>query len=129
MVGEPQPYWPWFAQPGAARATTLAVDEVAFGDGYKHRSTRGLNPARPAWTLSFPFTSLAELNERDTFLRQYSAGGFWFTPPDGAAPLFVTANDWTATIVEKNLGTGIVGQLAVTLTQSFNPQFPGGAAR
>ena len=98
---------------------------MAFGDGYKHRSTRGLNPARPAWTLSFPFTSLAELNERDTFLRQYSAGGFWFTPPDGAAPLFVTANEWSASIVERNLGSGIVGALTVTLVQSFNPQFPG----
>ena len=54
MAGEPQPYWPWCASRAPRRTTTLAVDEVAFGDGYKHRATRGLNPARPAWTLELP---------------------------------------------------------------------------
>jgi phage-related protein len=121
----PQPYWPWCAQPGAARTSTLVVDEVAYGDGYKHRATRGLNPVRPEWSLGFPFTSLAELDERDAFLRRYAAGGFWFTPPDGATPLFVTANEWSASITERNLKTGIVGVLTVTMAQCFNPQFPG----
>jgi phage-related protein len=122
---QPQPYWPWCAMPGAGRSSTLAVDEVGYGDGYKHRATRGLNPVRPSWALSFPFTSLAELNERDQFLRQHATGGFWFTPPDGATPLFVTADEWSANIIERSLASGIVGALTVTLVQSFNPQFPG----
>ena len=122
MAGEPQPYWPWCAMPGAARTTTLAVDEVAFGDGYKHRATRGLNPARPEWDLAFPFTTLAELTERDAFLRTNAARGFWFTPPDGAAPLFVTADQWAAQIVDRSKAAGIVGTLTVKLVQSFNPQ-------
>ena len=126
MAGEPQPYWPWCAQAGAARTTQLSVDEVSYGDGYKHRATRGLNPARPTWSLGFPFSSLAELDQRDQFLKAYAAGGFWFTPPDGAAPLFVTADEWSATIADRSVASGIVGTLTVTLAQSFNPQ-PGGA--
>jgi phage-related protein len=122
MAGEPQPYWPWCAQPGAARTTQLAVDSVAYGDGYVHRSTRGLNPVRPSWSLSFPFTSLAELEERDAFLQAHAAAGFWITPPDSAAALFVTADQWSANITERNLQSGIVGTLTVSLVQSFNPQ-------
>jgi phage-related protein len=120
-MADPQPYWPWCAMPGAARQTKLAVDEVAYGDGYKQRATRGLNPARPSWSLAFPFTSLADLEERDQFLRTNAARGFWFTPPDSSAPLFVTADEWAATIIDKN-GSGIVGTLTVTLVRSFNPQ-------
>jgi phage-related protein len=118
----PQPYWPWCAMPGASRDTKLSVDEVAFGDGYKHRSTRGLNPARPSWSLSFPFTSLAELEERDDFLKANAARGFWMTPPDGTGYVLVTADEWTAQISERNRASGIVGTLSVTLTRSFNPQ-------
>ena len=122
MAGEPQPYWPWCAALGASRDTKLEVDEVSYGDGYKHRNTRGLNPARPSWSLAFPFTSLAELEERDNFLKANAARGFWMTPPDGTGFVLVTADEWTATISEKNRQSGIVGLLSVTLTQSFNPQ-------
>jgi phage-related protein len=108
--------------PGAGRSTTLAVDSVAFGDGYVHRATRGLNPARPSWSLVFPFTSLDELAERDAFLKANAATGFWITPPDGTALVYVTADAWSASITDKNKQTGIVGSLAVTMTQSFNPQ-------
>ena len=41
-------------------------------------------------------------SERDDFLRSHAARGFWFTPPDGAAPLFVTADEWAATIVDRS---------------------------
>lgn len=122
MAGEPQPYWPWCAIPGAGRDTKLAVDEVAFGDGYKQRATRGLNPLRPSWSLAFPFTSLGELQQRDAFLRANALRGFWMMPPDGSAFVFVTADEWAATINDKNNRTGIVGMLTVTLTQAFNPQ-------
>lgn len=121
----PQPYWPWCALLGPTRTSKLNVDEVAFGDGYKHRATRGLNPVVPSWALAFPFTSLPELKQRDDFLRQYATGGFWSTPPDGDAPLFVTVDEWSATVTERNLASGIVGQLTATFTQCFNPQFPG----
>jgi phage-related protein len=121
-MADPQPYWPWCAMPGAARNTKLAVDEVSYGDGYKHRATRGLNPVRPEWALAFPFKTLAELDERDAFLRAHATAGFYFTPPDSAAPLFVTADEWAATITDKNNATGIVGTLTVTMVQSFNPQ-------
>jgi len=117
----PQPYWPWCAMPGAARSTTLAVDEVSFGDGYKHRATRGLNPARPEWSLGFPFVSLAELEERDAFLQANAARGFWITPPDSTSPVFVTADQWSAQISDRSRGE-MVGTLTVTLVRSFNPQ-------
>ena len=121
-MANPQPYWPWCAQPGANRDTKLAVDIVEFGDGYKHRSTRGLNPARPSWSLSFPFVSLAELDQRDKFLIAHAAEGFYFTPPDASAPVFVTADEWSANIADKNNSSGIVGTITVTMTRSFNPQ-------
>lgn len=118
----PQPYWPWCATPGASRTTKLAVDIVEYGDGYKHRATRGLNPARPEWSLAFPFTSFDELAERDTFLQTNGARGFWFTPPDSTDFVFVTADEWAASISDRNRDGGIVGMLNVTLVRCFNPQ-------
>jgi len=116
------PYWPWCPMPGAGRDTKLSVDEVTFGDGYKHRATRGLNPARPSWSLGFPFTSVAELEQRDSFLKSYAATGFWFTPPDGTAEVFVTADEWAATITDRSGKGEMVGTLTATFVRSFNPQ-------
>lgn len=117
-----EPYWPWCAQPGAARQTKLNVDSVAFGDGYVHRSTRGLNPARPTWTVSFPFKSLDELTAMDAWLVGHAASGFWFTPPDATEDVFVVVDEWSASIVDKNLASGIVGSLNATFMRLFNPQ-------
>jgi phage-related protein len=108
--------------PGAGRDTKLTVDEVAFGDGYKHRATRGLNPAVPSWSLGFPFENLAELEERDNFLKSYAATGFWFTPPDATAPAFVTVDEWAATISDRSGKGAMVGTLSVTMVRCFNPQ-------
>lgn len=118
----PSPLWTWCAIPGAGRDTKLAVDEVAFGDGYKHRATRGLNPARGSWSLGFPFESVAELKERDDFLKLYAATGFWITPPDSATAVFVTVDEWSATISDRSGDGGMVGTLSVVMNQSFNPQ-------
>jgi hypothetical protein len=83
-MAEPQPFWPWCPTPGAGRSTKLAVDEVAYGDGYKHR--------------------------------------FWILPPDGTDYVLVTADEWSASITDRNKAAGIVGLLSVSLVQSFNPQ-------
>jgi phage-related protein len=116
------PYWPWCAQPGAGRTTTLQVDQVDFGDGYVHRLTRGLNPVRPSWSLQFPFTSLDELNARDQFLRTNGSGGFWFTPPDGTADVFVYVNGWSASVSDRSGLGEMLGTINVTMVQCFNPQ-------
>ena len=121
-MATPTPYWPWCAMPGAARSTTLAVDIVNLGDGYVHRATRGLNPARPSWALVFPFTSLDELSALDAFLKTNATAGFYMRPPDSAVDVFVTADSWSATITDKNLTGGIVGTLQSTFVQQFNPQ-------
>jgi phage-related protein len=118
----PQPYWPWCAQPGAGRSTTLTVDTANYGDGYVHRATRGLNPARPAWTLAFPFTSLDELQAYDDFLTEWAGAGFYIMPPDGTDYVLVTADSWQATITDRNVKSGIIGTLNATFTRSFNPQ-------
>ena len=118
------PSWPWCAQLGASRAVELAVDQTNYGDGYIHRSTRGLNPVRPSWTLNFPFTSQPELQRYDDFLNENAARGFWFTPPDMTSQVFVYADQWSYTITDKT-GTGIVGTLQATFVRIFNPQ-PGG---
>lgn len=123
-MADPTPLWPWCEQPGMARSTALEVDEVKFGDGYKHRATRGLNPARATWTLSFPFTTLAELDERDQFLRANATNGFWMKPADATDFVFVTADEWSASITDRNRA-GIIGTLSVTLVQGFNPQGAG----
>jgi len=122
------PYWPFCAMPGASRSTKLGVDTAAFGDGYIHRATRGLNPARPAWSLNFPFTSKHEVDVFDQFLKSFAAPGFWFTPPESEVDVFVTVDDWTISIVDKTLRSPVnneaepLGTLSVTFTQSFNPQ-------
>lgn len=125
-MANPEPYWPWCPVPGATRTSQLAVDEIAFGDGYKHRTTRGLNPVRPSWSLAFPFATLAELDERDAFLRSNATAGFWITPPDSAAFVMVTADEWSATISDRAPKGDRLGVLTVVFVQTFNPQPPGG---
>jgi phage-related protein len=122
MAVEPQPFFGWCPQPGMSRATKLTVDTAAYGDGYIHRATRGLNPARPSWSYSIPFTSLAELTDLDDFLTLYAGRGFYVLPPDSNDYVLVTADDWSAQITDKNKDRGIVGVLTATFTRSFNPQ-------
>lgn len=114
--------WTRCAIAGAARDTKLAVDTNSYGDGYIHRATRGLNPARPSWALSFPFTSLDELDEMDRFLIANAAPGFWYTPADSTAQVLVCCDEWAATIEDKSGSGDIVGHLTATFVRSFNPQ-------
>lgn len=118
----PSPYWSWCPAPGAARSSALSVDINNYGDGYVHRSTRGLNPVRPSWTLSFPFRKLAELDAMDAHLRAYALGGFYFRPPDSATDVFVTCDQWSASITDRTGGGDKVGQLQAQFDQAFNPQ-------
>ncbi len=116
------PYWSWCPMAGASRSTALAVDTVALGDGYIHRATRGLNPSRPSWSLTFPFASLTELQAYDAFLVAHATAGFWMRPPDSSVDVFVTADAWSSTVADKNLNSGIVGTLQATFVRCFNPQ-------
>lgn len=118
----PEPMWSWCPAPGLSRKTTLAVDSVAFGDGYVHRLTRGINPARPAWDVTVPFTSQATINAIDAFLETNAAGGFWFYAPDLDADVFVICDDWSVSVADKNRSGGIIGTFSATFTRSFNPQ-------
>jgi phage-related protein len=116
--------WPheWCPAPGAARTSTLAVDVVQFGDGYCHRSTRGLDPVRPTMSYQFPFVGMGRLNDMNAFLKANGARGFQFQPPDSDGNVFVTADAWSASITDKNLTTDVVGTLQATFVQQFNPQ-------
>lgn len=105
-----------------SKATKLAVDTNAYGDGYIHRATRGLNPARPAWTLAFPFIGEDELTAQDSFLKANAARGFWFKPPGESDFQFVVADEWSLQITDKNNKQGWLGALQATFTKSFNPQ-------
>jgi phage-related protein len=107
--------------PGASRSTKLRVDQTDYGDGYTYRLTRGLNPARPSWSIQVPFVGLTELGTYDAFLVANAARGFWFTPPDATADVFVTADEWSASITDRNQ-TDVVGTLQATFTRQFNPQ-------
>jgi phage-related protein len=119
----PQPFWPFCPMPGHTKDAKLAVDINAFGDGYVHRSTRGLNPVRPAYGVTFAFTSDDEMAQMDTFLQANALQGFYYQPPGEAAPVYVTADEWTYTIQVKNRdGSGVVGTLAATFNRAFNPQ-------
>jgi phage-related protein len=118
----PTPWWGWCPQAGMTRTTTLAVDSNAFGDGYIHRATRGLNPARPAWQVVVPFVGADELQAMETFLVANAACGFWMQPPDQASPVFVVCDTWQAQLVDKSNSDGIVGTMQATFTRSFNPQ-------
>lgn len=118
----PQPTWTWCPLPGAARKTKLNVDQANFGDGYTERTTRGLNPARPSWDVSFPFVGFDELDAMDRFLVANAALGFWWQPPDAAEAFLVTADDWAAAISDRTRADGIIGTLQSTFTRQFNPQ-------
>jgi phage-related protein len=118
----PTPMWIWCAAPGHQRATKVAVDINNFGDGYVHRSTRGLNPMRPEWRLTFPFTTLALLEEMDAFLQDHAVPGFWFRPNDSSVDLFVTCDEWSAAIIDRTGGGDMIGTLGATFERAYNPQ-------
>ena len=50
-----------------------------------------------------------------------AVGGFWFTPPDGTTDVFVTADEWSASISDRNQ-SDVIGTLQATFTRQFNPQ-------
>lgn len=118
----PEPIWPWCVMPGMGRSTELAVDVNGFGDGYVHRATRGLNPARPSWDITVPFRNASEHAAYDAFLRENAVRGFYFQPPEEAAPVFVTSDEWSMTIADRTTGGDLLGTLQTTFRQSFNPQ-------
>jgi phage-related protein len=122
MAAHVQPYWPWCVMPGASRTTQLRVDQTDYGDGYTYRLTRGLNPARPSWSVQVPFVGLAQLKAYDDFLLANAARGFWFTPPDSDVDVFVYADQWSSNVTDKNKSQGKVGTLQATFTRCFNPQ-------
>jgi phage-related protein len=121
------PYWAWCPTPGMGKTTRMAVDTNAYGDGYEHRATRGLNPARPDWNMSFPFVGETALQAMDDFLKRYAVPGFWIRPPGEPADVFVVCDEWSVMVTDKNNTLGLVGNLNATFRRTFNPQ-PGNAA-
>jgi phage-related protein len=122
MAAHVDPYWPWCVMYGSSRTTTLRVDQTDYGDGYTYRLTRGLNPARPSWSIAVPFVGKDELAAYDAFLTANASRGFWFTPPESDTDVFVTVDAWSNTVADKNQDQGIVGTLQATFVRSFNPQ-------
>jgi phage-related protein len=117
------PLWTWCPLPNAAKSIQIAVDIANMGDGYTHRATRGLNPIRQAWSLSFPFEDRGTLYAMDSFLATNAVGGFYIQPPDQYGEVFVTVDAWSSTITDRARQTGeMVGTLQATFTLAFNPQ-------
>lgn len=121
MAAHVDPWWPWCVMPGASRSSKLRVDQTDYGDGYTYRITRGLNPVISSWNIAVPFVGLAELATYDAFLQANASRGFWFTPPDATADVFVYADEWAATIADRNQAE-VIGTLQATFTRCFNPQ-------
>ena len=119
-MADPTPLWPFCPMPGATKDSKLSVDINAFGDGYTHRSTRGLNPVRPSYGVTFTFNGDAEFAQMDSFLTANAAAGFYYKPP-GESFVFVTADEWTYSI-EVNGKAGVIGTLSARFDRSFNPQ-------
>jgi phage-related protein len=115
------PLWPFCPMPGHTKDSKLAVDINAFGDGYVHRSTRGLNPVRPNYGVTFTFNGDAEMAQMESFLLANACAGFYYQPPGEPAPVFVTADEWTYSIQVKG-ATGVIGTLSATFNRMFNPQ-------
>ena len=119
----PSPYWPWCAQPGASRTNEAKIDTNAYGDGYVHRSTRGINPIRASWTLTFPIVGQSDIDKYHNFLYANCVEGFWWNPPDWPTVyVFVMIDSWSLNISDKNRKIGLIGQLQATFVQCFNPQ-------
>ena len=92
-MADPQPYWSWCPAPGMTKDSTLTVDTNAFGDGYIHRATRGLNPVRPTWALQFPFTSADDAKAMTDFLEANAAAGFYTKLPGEADYSLVVSDE------------------------------------
>lgn len=121
-----EPLWAWCPVAGAIMTGGLVVEESAYGDGFVHRRTRGINPSLTTWQLAFPFRDAAELKTMDDFLMANAVAGFWFKPPTGAAAIFMTCDEWSSSVQDRTPGGDMLGQLQATFARSFTPQ-PGGA--
>ena len=118
-MADPTPLWPFCPMPGATKDSKLAVDINAFGDGYVHRSTRGLNPVRPSYGVTFMFTGDAEFAAMDSFLTKHAAAGFYYNAPGGRS--FRDCRRMVYSIEVKG-AAGVVGTLSARFDRSFNPQ-------
>ena len=85
--------WPheWCPSLGPTHSKTLAVETVEYGDGYRYRITRGLNPVGSTLTYAFPFEDVEHLTDMDVPAR-HGSRGFLFPARFEPAPIYVCCN-------------------------------------
>jgi phage-related protein len=119
----PEPHWDWCPAPGMSRSWTHKVEIAAYGDGYKHRATRGLNPFESQWQCVFPFKTMAELSAMGSFLANHGVTGFYFSAPDSGGWIFVTCDNMSWTVSERRRDSeDYIGTLQASFDQAHNPQ-------
>lgn len=81
---------------GASGDTSQSVTTVQFGDGYKQKSSIGINNESSTWSISMTGTK-KELQPFVDFLKRHKGAiSFYWTPPFEDKSLF-TAEGWKST--------------------------------
>lgn len=119
---DPQPYWSWCPAPGMTKDSKLNVDTQQLGDGYVHRATRGLNPVRPSWSLTFPFTNADDAKAMTDFLEANAAAGFYTKFPGEADYSLCICDEWSLSFVDRTGAGALSGTLQASFAKAFNPQ-------
>lgn len=87
----------WIPDWNAQSSNKPDVTKVQYGDGYQQRQTKGMNPLRVDWSLSFAARSDAESDAIEAFLEErYGVIAFTWTPP-GKSQVKWVCSSWNVT--------------------------------
>ena len=97
--------------------SSLRVNEVKFGDGYKQTVQDGINADEDKWFLSFLMLPLASAVTLETLLKNSKNGTanvLSWTPPGGSSVLY-----WEATNIRRSPSNGVKWKVSCTLERVY----------
>ena len=110
----------WCPLLGANRLRRPRIVEAAYGDGYAHRASVGINVLQDQWEVTFAGDEIT-LAEIDDFLGDNGIPGFWFRALPTAPLILVVCDEWRLSFSDRNGGLAL-GSLSATFRRQYNHQ-------
>jgi phage-related protein len=106
----------WLPDWNAQGSNKSDITKVQFGDGYVQRQTKGMNPIKVSWSLTFNPREDTIADDIEEFLRdREGVVAFTWTPPGGEQVKW-TCSDWTRNKLGEN-----VNSLSMTFERVYEP--------
>lgn len=106
----------WIPDWDAQGNTTPDVSKIQFGDGYVQRQTKGMNPLKVIWSLSFKNRTDSEADALEAFLKaRYGVIAFTWTAPGGVQ------SKWISQPYSRSKAANDVNNISVSLELVYEP--------